>query len=186
MQKLNSNQQELVSEHLEYAKRVAYRFYQKRRNMDIELDDLIGAAYLGLCDAAVRFKSSKEVEFKTYSYLRIRGAMYDLLRRNGISRSTFNELIANQENLNTEESKQSERSVDENKLPYSIAYSRAQLERLSQIIEQAGIRLYVSPTKNYTDIGYAEDLCPERQAELLSLNRYNLRSNASQSVFSEL
>ncbi|MHC4561678.1 MAG: sigma-70 family RNA polymerase sigma factor [Planctomycetota bacterium] len=47
----------------------------------IEHDDLISAGTLGLVKAARRFDPSKKVEFKTYAYICIRGAVIDELRR---------------------------------------------------------------------------------------------------------
>jgi len=43
-------------------------------------EDLISAGYLGLVQAAGRFDSANEVEFRTFSYHRIRGAIIDALR----------------------------------------------------------------------------------------------------------
>ncbi len=47
-------------------------------NMDIE--DLISAGTLGLVKAAHAFDPTREVEFKTYAYIRIRGAVIDEMR----------------------------------------------------------------------------------------------------------
>lgn len=43
-------------------------------------DDLVGAGYLGLVEAAERFDPKSEVPFSTYAYLRIRGAIIDSIR----------------------------------------------------------------------------------------------------------
>jgi RNA polymerase sigma factor for flagellar operon FliA len=45
-----------------------------------DLDDLISAGTLGLVKAARAFDPSKHAEFKTYAYIRIRGAVLDELR----------------------------------------------------------------------------------------------------------
>ena len=45
-----------------------------------DLDDLISAGTLGLVRAARAFDPSREVDFKTYAYIRIRGAVIDELR----------------------------------------------------------------------------------------------------------
>ena len=45
-------------------------------------DDLQSAAYLGLCEAATRFDFTRDnISFKTFAYLRIRGAVFDILRK---------------------------------------------------------------------------------------------------------
>lgn len=46
----------------------------------IELEELIAAGTLGLVDAAARFDGGKQVQFKSYAQIRIRGAMVDSLR----------------------------------------------------------------------------------------------------------
>lgn len=48
----------------------------------IDLDNLEAAGTLGLVEAANRFDSERGVSFKTFAYTRIRGAIYDELRRN--------------------------------------------------------------------------------------------------------
>lgn len=47
----------------------------------VELDDLIGWGYLGLIEAADRFDESRGVPFRSFAHYRIKGAIYDGLRR---------------------------------------------------------------------------------------------------------
>jgi RNA polymerase sigma factor for flagellar operon FliA len=49
----------------------------------INKDDVRGAAELGLVEAANSFDPSRGVLFKTFAYYRIRGAIYDSLRKMG-------------------------------------------------------------------------------------------------------
>jgi RNA polymerase sigma factor for flagellar operon FliA len=49
----------------------------------VDKDDVIGAAELGLVEAAQRYDPSRGVVFKTYAYYRIRGAIYDAMRKMG-------------------------------------------------------------------------------------------------------
>ncbi len=46
----------------------------------VDVDNLISAGTLGLVKAARSFDSAKNAEFKTYAYIRIRGAIIDELR----------------------------------------------------------------------------------------------------------
>jgi RNA polymerase sigma factor for flagellar operon FliA len=48
----------------------------------IDLDNLEAAGTLGLVEAANRFDSERGIAFRTFAYTRIRGAIYDELRRN--------------------------------------------------------------------------------------------------------
>src|SRR4029453_19555887 len=47
---------------------------------NIELQDLINAGVLGLLDAIDKFEPERNVKFKTYAEVRIRGAILDSLR----------------------------------------------------------------------------------------------------------
>lgn len=58
----------------------------------IELDDLVGYGCIGLMEAVRSFKTGQGTSFKTFAYYRIRGAMYDGLRKIGwLSRSAYAE-----------------------------------------------------------------------------------------------
>jgi RNA polymerase sigma factor FliA len=48
----------------------------------IDLDNLEAAGTLGLVEAANRYEADRGVSFKTFAYTRVRGAIYDELRRN--------------------------------------------------------------------------------------------------------
>jgi len=47
---------------------------------NVEFDDLVGCGVFGLLDAIDKFDPDKNVKFKTYAVVRIRGAIYDELR----------------------------------------------------------------------------------------------------------
>jgi RNA polymerase sigma factor for flagellar operon FliA len=48
----------------------------------IDVDNLEAAGTLGLVEAANRYEADRGVSFKTFAYTRVRGAIYDELRRN--------------------------------------------------------------------------------------------------------
>src|SRR6266404_5239797 len=48
----------------------------------VDVDNLEAAGVLGLVEAANRFEPERGIAFKTFAYTRIRGAIYDELRRN--------------------------------------------------------------------------------------------------------
>lgn len=73
----------LVCEHIEFATGVARAFCKKRRQFGFELEEMEGAALLGLVDAAQRYEPSHGVRFNAFSAVRIRGAMADQMRRGG-------------------------------------------------------------------------------------------------------
>jgi RNA polymerase sigma factor for flagellar operon FliA len=69
----------LILEHLPQIKYIAQRIAVKLPPQ-VELNDLISAGVLGLLDAIEKFDPSREVKFKTYAELRIKGAILDSLR----------------------------------------------------------------------------------------------------------
>lgn len=74
---------QLISEHVEVARRISMRV--ARRCPDwIAREDLMGAALLGLTEAANRYDSSRNEPFLAFAEKRIRGAVLDELRRGDI------------------------------------------------------------------------------------------------------
>jgi RNA polymerase sigma factor for flagellar operon FliA len=75
-------QDELVSKYLPYATSIANRIAQSLSS-SVDYDDLICNARLGLLEAAQRYDEREDVDFKTFAYYRIKGAIYDGLRKIG-------------------------------------------------------------------------------------------------------
>lgn len=75
----NEKRRALIETHLPQVRFIAERLAAKLPP-SVDKDDLIGAGLLGLLDAVDRYDPSRGVMFKTYSELRVRGAMLDSLR----------------------------------------------------------------------------------------------------------
>ena len=73
------DQDQLVQDHLRLVQMVARRM-ASRLPAHVELDDLVHFGVLGLLDAARKYQPDREVRFKTYAELRIKGAIVDGLR----------------------------------------------------------------------------------------------------------
>jgi RNA polymerase sigma factor for flagellar operon FliA len=69
----------LIVEYAPLVKYISHRIAM-RLPPQIEVDDLISSGILGLIDAIEKFDPSKEVKFKTYAEIRIKGAILDELR----------------------------------------------------------------------------------------------------------
>ena len=74
---------QLVLDHLYLIKQLLQRLLVKVPN-SLGKDDLIGVASIGLLDAANRFDETLGVKFSSYAQKRIRGAIYDELRRHSL------------------------------------------------------------------------------------------------------
>jgi len=59
----------------------------------LSLDDLVSAGTIGLLKAARDFDASHQAEFKTYAYIRIKGAVLDELRRASLLPSGVNKQV---------------------------------------------------------------------------------------------
>lgn len=79
VKKTKKTKETLIMEHAVTVKHIAKRL-AVRLPPGIELDDLIQSGMMGLIEAADRYDSSKEIKFKTFAELRIKGAMLDDLR----------------------------------------------------------------------------------------------------------
>jgi len=71
----------LILEHLSLVRHIVGRMAAKFPN-GIDLENLEAAGTLGLVEAANRFEPERGISFKTFAFTRIRGAIYDELRRN--------------------------------------------------------------------------------------------------------
>src|SRR5262245_23405372 len=72
----------LIERYRSYAHALAADFIG-RVPMQVEKEDLLRYAELGLVEAASTFDPAVGVQFKTFAYYRIRGAVYDGLRALG-------------------------------------------------------------------------------------------------------
>jgi RNA polymerase sigma factor FliA len=72
---------ELIIGHLPLVKHVIGRLLGDLPS-SADAENLESAGVLGLVEAAVKFDATRNAQFKTFAYLRIRGAIVDELRRN--------------------------------------------------------------------------------------------------------
>src|SRR5258707_4953824 len=70
----------LIESHLSYAHAIAAEIV-KTLPIHVERGDLQAAAELGLTEAAHSYDHRPGVQFKTFAYYRIRGAVYDAVRK---------------------------------------------------------------------------------------------------------
>jgi RNA polymerase sigma factor for flagellar operon FliA len=75
----NAAREQLVLNHLSQIRHIAQGLSAKLP-LHVDFDDLLGAGAVGLMDALEKFDASRDVKFRTYAELRIRGAMLDSLR----------------------------------------------------------------------------------------------------------
>jgi RNA polymerase sigma factor for flagellar operon FliA len=74
------SKEELVEKYTPLVRSIAAQL-KSRLGINLEFDELMSCGRLGLLEAAERFDYKLGVSFKTFAYYRIRGAMYDGLRK---------------------------------------------------------------------------------------------------------
>lgn len=80
-----------IVKHLPLVERVVNRI--KIKNTDYEQGDLFNIGVIGLMDALKKFDPTKKVPFESYAAIRIRGAVFDEVRKHGkISRYRMGQL----------------------------------------------------------------------------------------------
>jgi RNA polymerase sigma factor for flagellar operon FliA len=150
---------QLIAETIPFATRLAKQFYSQRQHTLLDLEECISAALFGLCEAARNYQPKKNPVFKTFAYLRIRGAMYDIIRENGgIPRSMFPALITDDE--------PSKRSS------YMMAGDVDELMSLSSLLGEFGIDLYRNSDTEDLALGYSNQMSPEEQSVLRATHSY--------------
>jgi RNA polymerase sigma factor for flagellar operon FliA len=84
----------LIESHRSYAHAIAAEILRKLPS-HVEKDDMHAAAELGLTEAANAFDPRRGVQFQTFAYYRIRGAIYDAIRKaTWFSREQYKEVAA--------------------------------------------------------------------------------------------
>ncbi|MFA4873727.1 MAG: sigma-70 family RNA polymerase sigma factor [bacterium] len=73
---------DLISQYMPYAASIASRVCQSLSSA-VDYEEVLCNARLGLLEAAKRYDDCQEVDFRTFAYYRIKGAIYDGLRRSG-------------------------------------------------------------------------------------------------------
>jgi len=82
-------QKKLVEQYSDYVVRIAKQV-KRTLSPNVETDDLIGYGMTGLMEAAERYNPNVGANFSTFSFYRIRGAIYDGLRVMGsLSRTEY-------------------------------------------------------------------------------------------------
>ena len=85
----NSRCNELVEQYMPFAASIAGKVSQALSSA-VDYEEILCNARIGLLEAAKRYDESQDVDFKTFAYYRIKGAIYDGLRKSGwLPRSVY-------------------------------------------------------------------------------------------------
>ncbi len=88
----NQERDALIEQYLPFATSIANKV-ARSISADVDYEDVLCNARLGLLEAARRYDSRFHVDFKTFAYYRIKGAVYDGLRKTGwVPRSLYSRI----------------------------------------------------------------------------------------------
>jgi RNA polymerase sigma factor for flagellar operon FliA len=151
----------LVKQFSPFVRSIAQKV-KKSISTQVELDDLVSYGMAGLLEAADRFDPRFGANFTTFSYYRVRGAIYDGLRGMGwLSRSEYQKTKQNARALNYLQ-QQSPRDQSGSGVESS---ARADVEELTQQVTNL-VTIFVTSLDAENDM-QIEDMGVERQDGLL-------------------
>jgi len=107
----------------------------------LSFEDLVSAGTVGLLKAARDFDSSHQVEFKTYAYIRIKGAVLDELRRASLLPSGVSRQIKTARELCRQITEQTGNSPSDDELAQKMGLS---VEEVGGLFESARAQHFVS------------------------------------------
>ena len=87
--KASEQRDRLINQHIAYVRKLASKF-RRDISADLDLEELVAYGMRGLVEAAERYDPTRGAAFTTFSYYRIRGAIFDGLRELGwLNRSEY-------------------------------------------------------------------------------------------------
>jgi RNA polymerase sigma factor for flagellar operon FliA len=107
----------------------------------LSLDDLVSAGTIGLLKAARDFDASRQAEFKTYAYIRIKGAVLDELRRASVLPAGVNKQVRQALELSRKIAEETGTPPSDEELARRLDIS---LEQVYELFESARAQHFVS------------------------------------------
>lgn len=107
----------------------------------LSLDDLISAGTIGLLKAASDFDASHQAGFKTYAYIRIKGAVLDELRRASLLPSGVNRQVRQAQELSRKIAEETGNPPTDEELARAMGIS---VEEVYELFESARAQHFVS------------------------------------------
>ena len=157
----------LVKDHQELVYHLAMRVY-RRLPVKHDLDDLIGYGMIGLVEAAKKYQKSRGVEFTTFAYPRINGAIYDgVSKLSWMSRSRYNRLRREQKTAEAAEKQepQHQTHTDEIGMVRSFDPESAEIEYQ----DESNVVTQVARTEELQILGNLISELPNRENRLITM-----------------
>lgn len=139
-QKAQAIDDEWVSQFLPIVQRIARRTATYLRP-PLSFEDLVSAGTVGLLKAARDFDASHHAEFKTYAYIRIKGAILDELRGASLLPANINRQIRNALELSRKITEQTGSAPTDDELAEKLGIS---VDEVHELFENARAQHFIS------------------------------------------
>ncbi|MDH7599394.1 MAG: FliA/WhiG family RNA polymerase sigma factor [Sedimentisphaerales bacterium] len=133
-------QEDLVRQYLPLVNSIAHRASAYLRP-PLSFEDLVSAGVLGLIKAARDYDASKGAGFKTYAYIRIKGAILDELRRAAMLPPATNRQVKEAMDLSRRIMEQTGAAPTDQQLADGLGID---IEQLYQLMDHARAQYFVS------------------------------------------
>ena len=128
---VKQSKENLIITHLPLVKQIVGRILIKLPN-HIDKEDLESFGILGLLDAVEKFRPEAGVKFSSYAYTRIRGSIYDEIRKNSIVPRTVLQQLKEYSKIQAELENTSCMPVSNKEIAQRMEVNESQLEQLLQ------------------------------------------------------
>ena len=134
---------QLIGHYLPYARMVAATVYARRTHNDVEFDDYLQLARIGLLEAVDRFEPGQGAQFKTFAAKRVQGAVLNgLVRLTEKNQQISVRMRLQQERLEAIKEAAAEKAAEEAQQGATAASSTARSpDRLFKYLADVGIGL---------------------------------------------
>jgi RNA polymerase sigma factor FliA len=154
--KSRKQREQLVLTHLPLIRFIAHRIAMRLPKW-IDSNDLINTGVLGLLDAASKFDSAFNVQFKTYAELRIRGAILDSLRRLDWAPRSLRQKERLLEHTTGELTKKLGREAEDREVARAMGLKLAGYQRMVNEVKGLSFGHFQPVVNNETEGGEARD-----------------------------
>lgn len=145
-QKTQSLEHERIAEFLPMVERIAHRVVTYLKP-PLSFEDLVSAGTIGLIKAARDFDSSHKAEFKTYAYIRIKGAILDEFRASSLLPPHINKKIQNASELSWKITEQTGTAPTDTELAERLGIT---VDEVYETFEKARVQHFIS-INSFTD-----------------------------------
>lgn len=124
----------------------------------VDSNDLINTGVLGLLDAAAKYDSTRNVQFKTYAELRIRGAILDSLRQLDWAPRSLRQKEKMMERANDEVTKQLGRKAEDQEVAQAMGLQLDEYRKMVNEVKSVSFGQFKSVVATAEQQGAPSDL----------------------------